>query len=200
MTEENRRPMLNTQAHTHITPARQPGPAPDGVAIRPARLSDVEAMLALFEDEVQAGRMLPRDPHNARRQIDRWLAAVEVESGRVVGCVSLVPYNDELCELRSLAVHPAERGRGLGGALIGEALALARERGMKRVLALTRAVRLFEKAGFRRDFVANFPEKVWRDCAPCPFKEACDEVALIYALVEPGEGPPGGQNGNGRGR
>jgi amino-acid N-acetyltransferase len=205
MTEENRRPMLNPQPYTQPAPAYWPAPGPDGVTIRPARLAEVGAMLVLFEDEVRAGRMLPRNPDNARQHIDNWLVAVEGSpqggpqgAGRVVGCVSLVRYNKELCELRSLAVHPDARGRGVGHALIRAALELARQRGVKRVLALTRAVPLFEKAGFRRDFVANFPEKVWRDCAPCPFKEACDEVALIVDLAAPGQEPPGSRNGNGR--
>jgi amino-acid N-acetyltransferase len=96
--------------------------------------------------------------------------------------VSLVTFNQSLCELRSLAVSPVYRGDGIGSQLIAAAVDLARQRGMRHVLSLTRAVALFERAGFRRDFVANFPEKVWRDCTPCPFRRACDETALIYDL------------------
>ncbi len=80
-------------------------------------------------------------------------------------------------------------GRGIASALVREALAMAERRGMERVLVLTRAASLFEKLGFRRDFVANFPEKVWRDCAPCPFRHACDEIALIYPIREPARTP-----------
>lgn len=192
MKERNGNPMQHPDIDIRFDAVHPPLPGDHTLAIRPPRLLEVGAMLALFADEVRAGKMLPRDPQSVREHIDNWLVAVE--GSEVVGCVSLVPYNKELCELRSLAVHPDRRGRGLGSALIRAAIELARQRGMGRVLALTRAVPLFEKAGFRRDFVANFPEKVWRDCAPCPFKEACDEVALIYYL-----GPPGRKSGNGRG-
>lgn len=147
---------------------------------RTPRPDEVDAMLALFSDEVAAGRMLPRNADRARENLDDWLVAVE--GGRIVGCVSLVAYNGTLSELRSLAVHPSARGRGLGRQLIRAALDLARARGVPRVLALTRAVKLFEQCGFRRTLVANFPEKVWRDCEPCPLKEMCDEVALVYNL------------------
>ena len=77
--------------------------------------------------------------------------------------------------------------------MIQGAVDLAHERGMRRVLTLTRALPLFERAGFCKDFVVNFPEKVWRDCRPCPFRHRCDEVALIYYL----DPPAGSDNGKG---
>lgn len=165
----------------------------DTVLIRTARISEVEDIRALFEEEVRAGRMLPRSPHEMRAHINDWLVAEE--GGAVIGCVSLVFFNDELCELRSLAVAPEQQGRGLGLALIGAAVELARLRGMRRVLSLTRAVELFERAGFRRDFLANFPQKVWRDCRPCPLRHRCDEVALIYYLDNPPSTAATGGNG-----
>lgn len=148
--------------------------------IRAARCEEVDDVLTLFEEEVRAGRMLPRSPHKMRAHIDDWLVAEH--EGKIIGCASLVFYNQVLCELRSLAVDPDYRGHGLGMALIRATLDLARSRNMRRVLSLTRAVGLFEKAGFRQDFIANFPQKVWRDCRPCPLRHRCDEVALIYDL------------------
>jgi len=53
---------------------------------------------------------------------------------------------------------------------------------MRRVLTLTRSTALFERSGFHRQLVQDFPEKVWRDCAPCPLRQCCDEVALVYQL------------------
>jgi amino-acid N-acetyltransferase len=128
---------------------------------------EVEAVRALFDDEVRAGKMLPRSAESIFAQLHDWLVAEE--NGQIVGCVSLVYFNGSLCEVRSLAVHPTYRGSGLGRQLVEAALDMA------------------QAHSFRRDFVANFPEKVWRDCAPCPFRHACDEVALIYDLVPVGE-------------
>jgi amino-acid N-acetyltransferase len=153
--------------------------------IRHPHPEEVEAIRALFEDEVRAGKMLPRPAEVIRTHLDNWLVAEE--DGQIVGCVSLVYFNGSLCEVRSLAVHPDYRGQGIARRLVEAALEMARRQGVPRALALTRAAHLFERLGFRRDFVANFPEKVWHDCAPCPFRDACDEVALIVDLVPMGE-------------
>ncbi len=159
---------------------------PDKAVIRPAQVDEIGDILMLFEEEVRAGRMLPRNPDNMVAGIHDWLVA---EAGdQIVGCVSLVFFNDELCEVRSLAVHSDRRGNGLGGDLIAAAIELARTRNMHRVLTLTRSLGVFERAGFVRDEVHNFPEKVWRDCGPCPFRERCDEVALIYSLDDGAQG------------
>ncbi|NLX10912.1 MAG: GNAT family N-acetyltransferase [Chloroflexi bacterium] len=150
--------------------------------IRHPQPGEVDAILALFEEEVHAGRMLPRTPENVRAGIEDWLVAERY--GQVIGCASLVAFNQELCELRSLAVAPACRGQGIAGQLIAAVVQMARERGFRQVLTLTRAPGLFERVGFRRDFVANYPEKVWRDCTLCPFQANCDEVALLYPVLE----------------
>ena len=148
------------------------------LSIRAARADEVMDILALFDIEVKAGRMLPRDPAEMAARIGDWLVAVDGDE--VIGCVSLVFFSDELCELRSLAVRPDRRGGGLGHKLIRAAAEMARVRGMQRVLTLTRAVGIFEAAGFVRDTVGNYPEKVWRDCLSCPLRARCDEVALVY--------------------
>jgi N-acetylglutamate synthase-like GNAT family acetyltransferase len=159
--------------------------ASGAITLRTAQTAEIQAMLNLFEEEVRAGRMLPRNPNEVRAHIDDWIVAVDGE--QVVGCVSLVFYNDSLCEIRSLAVDPERRGLGMGVALVEAALELARERGMRRVLTLTRAAYLFEKLGFQEKSIEEFPLKVRRDCRPCPFRHCCDEVALLY-LIDGEEG------------
>ena len=150
--------------------------------IRHPRLNEVEAVHALFVDEVRAGRMLPRSLTEMCAHLDNWLIAEKY--GQIAGCVSLVYFNQDLCEIRSLAVDPTYRGNGVAGKLIEAAIEMARAREMRNVLTLTRAVTVFERVGFQRDFVAHFPEKVWKDCAPCPFRQMCDETALVFPLVQ----------------
>lgn len=149
--------------------------------IRHPHPHEVETIRALFAEEVAAGLMLPRSPEQILQNLGHWLVADQ--GGEVIGCVSLVFFNGALAEVRSLAVRPDRRGRGVASRLVEAALDEARARGVRRVLALTRAAGLFERLGFVRDAVGNFPEKVWRDCAPCPFRHRCDEVALVLELV-----------------
>lgn len=148
--------------------------------IREARVDEVQSILDLFAEEVKAGRMLPRLFEEVQEHIDDWRVAVEGET--VVGCVSLEFFNNELCEVRSLAVASGYRRNGLGSALVSSALDLAKERKMARVLTLTRSTRLFEQLGFQYDRVHNYPEKAWTDCRSCPLRHQCDEVAMMYYL------------------
>ncbi len=150
------------------------------VTLRSAHVDEVTEIARLFEAEVRAGRMLPRNTSEMAQHIENWIVAES--NGAVVGCVSLVPYNPYLCELRSLAVSPDHQHRGIGSLLVGALVELAAARGYVQVLTLTRASALFEKKGFMVDSIDNFPEKARRDCAPCPFKSACDEVALVFAI------------------
>lgn len=161
---------------------------PAGTRLRPARGRDVEAILAVFEDEVRAGRMLPRSPGEIRSHLADWI--VLEQGGRVIGCVSLVFFTPDLCEIRSLAVLPEQRGNGRGAALVQAALKLASQREASQVLTLTRAVDFFKRLGFSYNEVANFPEKVWRDCRPCPLRHRCDETALVYELTMEAEKNP----------
>jgi len=150
--------------------------------IRPAQLADIPDILALFAEEVEAGRMLPRSKENLQAGIQDWrVASINNE---IVGCVSLVFFNPKLCEIRSLAVDETCRNSGLGKKLIEAALTLAKERSAEDVLALTRAPWVFERLGFQKNEIKNFPKKVQQDCQACPFINDCDEVALLYQFKE----------------
>lgn len=147
-----------------------------------AQLADIPDILALFSEEVEAGRMLPRNKENLQAGIRDWrIAAINDE---IVGCVSLVFFTPKLCEIRSLAVAEACRNNGLGKKLIEAALILAKERGAEDVLTLTRAPWLFERLGFQKNDIQNFPKKVQQDCQTCPFIKNCDEVALLIKIKE----------------
>ena len=150
--------------------------------IRTAQLADIPNILAVFADEVEAGKMLPRNEANMRERIQDWRVATL--NNEVVGCVSLVFFTSELCEIRSLAVTEEFRKNGLGKKLVREAIDLAKERGAERVLTLTRAPYVFENFGFEQANIQDFHRKVQQDCSLCPFLEQCDETALLLQIKE----------------
>ncbi len=70
-----------------------------------------------------------------------------------------LPYrNDHIVYLGGVAIHPDFAGKGLGEKMILEILAMAQNKGFKRVELSTatineRAIRLYEKAGFQKEGV-----------------------------------------------
>ena len=79
-----------------------------------------------------------------------WLAEAD---GLVLGTVSVVLRPGELY-IRSMAVHPAARGQGLGARLLKAVEEFAALQGYRRLVPTTTpflrpAIRLYEQAGFR---------------------------------------------------
>ena len=74
-----------------------------------------------------------------------WVAEL---AGGVVGCGALHVLWEDLAEVRTLAVDPAARGRGIGHALLDRLLDVAAELGVARVFCLTFEVDFFRRHGF----------------------------------------------------
>jgi len=102
-----------------------------------------EALVA----EIAARFLANFDPHRERC----WIAE---RGGEAVGSVFLVKETDETARLRLLLVDPSARGTGLGGRLVGECIAFAREAGYRSVVLWTQSIlsaaqHLYRKAGFQ---------------------------------------------------
>jgi len=72
----------------------------------------------------------------------------EAPDGGVVGCGALHVMWQDLAEVRTLAVDPAWRGRGVGHVLLDALLDRARDLGLSRVFCLTFEVDFFAAHGF----------------------------------------------------
>jgi len=108
--------------------------------IRPRRPADLRAVQQLL-----AAASLPTTGIEAPGA--EFLVAVAGE--RVVGCAGLERYGD-VGLLRSVAVDPEWRGRGLGAGLTRRVLAVAKQRGIVRIYLLTEtAAQYFHAFGFR---------------------------------------------------
>lgn len=148
--------------------------------IRPARPEDIPAIAELVNYYARREELLPRSEDEIRSGLDQWLVTDRNDSLVAVG--SLVPYSDVLVELRSLAVAPDERGRGLGRQLVEALAEQAEGNDYKELFALTRAVDFFARCGFSIVGMERFPQKVWTDCARCPLREQCDETPMVRYL------------------
>ncbi|HXQ96013.1 MAG TPA: N-acetyltransferase [Candidatus Acidoferrales bacterium] len=149
--------------------------------IRRARPSDAPAIHALIHRYAGRDLLLPRPLTDIYERIrDFWVA---VDGGHVVGCAALRIWWHDLGEVRSLAVAPDAEGHGHGGKLVEAVAAEATRFGVRNLFALTRIPGWFSRNGFETVDRAVLYHKVWGDCASCPKREACDEVAVVRELV-----------------
>jgi len=148
--------------------------------VRGATLADVPQLAALMAPFVATGDLLPRSDYDLCRHIKEYLV---VEAGEeIVGSVSLKIYSQDLAELAALAVRDDWQGAGLGRSLVESLVGEARALGLRTVFALTRKPAFFVRQGFAAAEKAEFPLKVWADCARCPRQARCDEVAVALRL------------------
>lgn len=145
---------------------------------RVARAADADAIHALVAHFAGQGLLLPRTLENVRECITHFL--VMVQDDRVVGCVALEPYGNDLVEVRSLAVAGGHGGHGLGARLLRFAVAVAKRRRIARVFAVTHAPEFFTRQGFSATERQRIPEKIERDCNSCPKRHTCHLTAVVF--------------------
>jgi amino-acid N-acetyltransferase len=161
--------------------------------IRPAREEDVPHIVALVNHFAGQNLMLPRTEESVHRTLADWLVAVPMtpdgaatpDAPPVVGCGALVPLTDTLVEVRSLAIHASQHGKGLGSVIVQALIDMAREREYHQVCALTLRENFFTRLGFHVVDRWSISPKVWQACIYCPKFHRCDEIAVLMNLVQP---------------
>ncbi len=122
--------------------------------------------------------MIRRSLGELYESIREFLVAVD-DGNRVIGCVALHVFWEDLAELKCLAVAEDAHGQGVGRKLVDACWEAARELELDSVFALTYAVGFFEHNGYRQIDKAELPHKIWNECVRCPLFPNCQEVALI---------------------
>ena len=114
-------------------------------AVRRARVGDVRRIKELVD--CYAGPiLLEKTLANLFEDVTEfWVAEVD---GTVVGCGALHVLWEDLAEIRTVATHPASRGRGIGHAVCNEIIAEARSLGLTRLFCLTFELPFFRSLGF----------------------------------------------------
>ncbi|MFC7753228.1 amino-acid N-acetyltransferase [Tsukamurella soli] len=115
------------------------------VPVRRARTSDIPEIKRLID--VYAGKILLEKNlvtlYEAVQEF--WVAEVD---DTVVGCGALHVLWADLGEIRTVAVDPAVKGHGVGHAIVGRLLEVARRLELHRVFVLTFETRFFGRHGF----------------------------------------------------
>ncbi len=115
------------------------------LTVRRARTSDVPEIKRLVD--TYAGRILLEKNlvtlYEAVQEF--WVAELD---GTVVGCGALHVLWSDLGEVRTVAVDPAVRGRGIGHAIVDRLLEVARDLELERLFVLTFETEFFARHGF----------------------------------------------------
>jgi amino-acid N-acetyltransferase len=118
--------------------------SPD-LSVRRARVADVRKIKALVDSD--AGRvLLEKELVTLYEDMQEfWVAESD---GEVLGCGALHVLWEDLAEIRTVAVDKRARGKGIGHALVGKLVSLARELGLQRIFVLTFETQFFSGHGF----------------------------------------------------
>ena len=128
--------------------------------IRRARTGDIRAIRSLVDAYTADRRLLSKATVTLYEQVQEfWVAADEQD--RVVGCGALHVMWEDLAEIRTVAVDPAQRGRKIGHRIVAALLDQARELGVRRVFCLTFETSFFGSFGFTEIDGAPVPHGVY---------------------------------------
>jgi amino-acid N-acetyltransferase len=127
--------------------------------LRPARIDDVQGMLALIEPLEADGTLVKRSRELLESEIGNFL--VVEHDGVIVGCAALYPFKEEKsAEFACLAVAEGYRDAGYGEDLLKACEERAKNMRIRRLFALTtHAAHWFLEQGFRAGDVAALPSR-----------------------------------------
>jgi len=145
-----------------------------------AGVADVPRIKELIDVHAKRDEMLARSLSEIYEHLRAFFVARE--GRKVVGCCALYISWKDLAEVKSLAVDPKLKGKGIGKALVEAALAEAKDLKIPRVFTLTTKPTFFKKLKFKAVDKDELPMKIWGECVRCSKYAECDETALVYNL------------------
>lgn len=160
------------------------------LVVRKAGMRDIHAILVLINSYAAQGIMLPRTEFEMSENIRDF--TVVYHDKQLAGCGALHYYTPTSAEVRSLAVSPQLKTRGIGRVVIEALEEEAVDQGLHAIFAFTYVPGFFRKLGFSEVERGELPLKAWKDCLRCPKFQCCDEIPMLKALVpDPILAPPG---------
>lgn len=120
---------------------------PSTFTVRRARTADVTEIRAIVERYAADRILLAKDIVTLFEDVPDFRVATDAQ-GRIVGCGAIHVMWEDIAEVRTLAVLPEFRGKGVGRAILAELLQTAADLGVDRVVCLTFEVEFFSRHGF----------------------------------------------------
>ena len=123
----------------------EPG-RPHEIVVRAARTGDIRTIREIVRPHADSRVLVSKDAVTYYEALQQFRVAEQ--DGVVVGCGALHVMWEDLAEIRTLAVRPEAKGRGVGSLLLEALMADARELGVERLFCLTFEVDFFTRHGF----------------------------------------------------
>lgn len=117
------------------------------IVVRPARTTDVRAIVALVNAYARDRILLGKELVTLFEDVQEFRVAVAGDA-TVIGCGALHVMWEDLAEVRTLAVDHAWRKCGVGRLLLEALVEQARQVGVSRLFCLTFEVDFFTRHGF----------------------------------------------------
>ena len=118
------------------------------ITVRPARTSDGLAIRDLVENYAGDGpRLLRKNTVTLYEDVQEFFIA-ELD-GVIVGCGALHVFWHDLGEIRTVAVSPNSKGKGIGSKIIEALTERAKVLGLTRLFCLTFEIKFFTGHGFQ---------------------------------------------------
>ena len=143
-----------------------------------ATMEDVKGIQQLINTYAAKKKLLPRPLQGLYENVRSFFVCKNAKS-RVIGCCSLQVVWENLAEIRSLAVDPRYKQKGIGRHLVELCINEADSLMIKKVFCLTYEEEFFKKIGFVKTDKQELPHKIWSDCINCPQFPHCDEIAML---------------------
>ncbi|RKT86053.1 amino-acid N-acetyltransferase [Saccharopolyspora antimicrobica] len=147
------------------------------VEIRPARVRDVRGIKALIDH--YAGKVvLGKDLVTLYEDVQEfWVAEAD---GVLVGCGALHVLWEDLAEIRTVAVDPMSKGRGVGHAIVARLIAAAAELGLARIFVLTFETDFFGRHGFLPIADTPVPPEIYQEIRRSPDEGVAQFLDLAH--------------------
>lgn len=134
-----------------------------------ADLKDIKTILSFYY----------LDTENVEKNLPEFIVAQT--NNKIIGCACLDP--GDVVELRSIAILPSYRNKGVGSKLVDVILKHAQDLTDIVYLRTTSPV-FFEKKGFTK--LQNSDKKIiWKDCAQCDKYDICRQTAMQIEMDLP---------------
>jgi len=152
----------------------------DQLTVRTATTDDVKGIQILLNHYASMGDLLPRTKTDILDNLE-YFRVIEHDN-EIIACGSLENFTQELAEIRSLMVASNIKRGGLGRKIVETLIEMAKQRKVRRLMALTYVPEFFHKMGFKTVDKDIFPEKIWGICVNCYKFHNCDEIAVLREL------------------